>query len=280
MTGDFHNVVKHLRQPFYAATSKPSIRRNECEDPNKWEAKVACVDNFARSIAKCSWEAVSQCGNFAQEFEPTQEPRGTREDQETADFLTTRRSTLASPRCVGILTCECWEPIVPQSRSLHPVVVSQKLGAPEVVSEKIKVGGAPQAKWRPHRCLWWRKSGSPRIGGPGGLLRPSGDPTEVGVGESRGAPAQEDQVDPAKMVLGWTNSVAEVGVSPTERQVSACQDGCQDGLRPERSPAVRPLSVTVRLVGPRQSYPAEGQVSGVPQACGGCQQVRGVPREH
>ena len=46
-------------------------------------------------------------------------------------------------------------------------------------------------------------------------------------------------------------SVAEVGVSPTERQVSdACQDGCQDGLRPETSPTVGPLSVAVRLGSP------------------------------
>ena len=70
---------------------------------------------------------------------------------------------------------------------------------------------SPQAKWRP---------------------------TNVGGGESRGAPASEDQLDPAKMVLGWTNSVAEVGVSPTERQVSDCQDGLspqQWDLCPSRS---------------------------------------------
>ena len=93
---------------------------------------------------------------------------------------------------------------------------------------------------------WWNKSGATRTG-PSGLLRPSGD---VGGGESGGVPAQEEQVS------------------------DACQDGCQDGLRPEWSLAVGPLSVAVRLGGPQQSYPAEGQVSGVPQACGGCQQVR------
>ena len=79
------------------------------------------------------------------------------------------------------------------------------------------------------RSRRWAKSGSPR----------------------RGAPAQEDQVDPAKMFFfAGQASVTEVGVSPTERLVSdACQDGCRDGLRLERSPAVGPLSVAVRLGG-------------------------------
>ena len=68
-----------------------------------------------------------------------------------------------------------------------------------MVSEKKKSGSpshkrtkwSPQAKWQP---------------------------TKVGGRESWGTPTSEDQVDPAKMDMGWTNSIAEVGVSPTWRQ--------------------------------------------------------------
>ena len=72
-------------------------------------------------------------------------------------------------------------------------------------------------------------------------------PTEVGGGESRGAPAWEDQVDPAEMALGGSATDAcPLRRCPKQRDKSnACQDGCQDGLRPERSPAVGPLSVAV-----------------------------------
>ena len=52
------------------------------------------------------------------------------------------------------------------------------------------------------------------------------------------------------------------------------------GLGLRRATRMVPAAYLVRLGGPQQSYPAEGQVSGVPQACGGCQQVRGVPRVH
>ena len=129
-----------------------------------------------------------------------------------------------------------------------------------------------------HRSPWWRKSGSPRTEDQ---VVSSG---QVAIHRSRwwrksGSPPAPSGSRQDGFWAGQA-SVAEVGVSPTERQVSdACQDGCQDGLRPERSPAVGPLSVAVRL-GPRQSCQAEGQVSGVPQACGGCGQVRGVPRAH
>ena len=67
-------------------------------------------------------------------------------------------------------------------------------------------------------------------------------------------------MEPAKMVSRREG--------PVEGQASvACQDGCQDVSRPERSPAVGPMSVAcVRLCATMD--------------CGGYQQVRGVPREH
>ena len=126
-----------------------------------------------------------------------------------------------------------------------PTSVVEKVGEPLAQDQVVSSGQVAT-----HRSRWWRKSDGSRTGGPGGSR-------QDGFG---------------------LDSVAEVGVSPTEIQVSdACQDGCQDGLRPERSPAVGPLSVAVRLGGPRQSYPAEGQVLGVPQACGGCHKSVACP---
>ena len=146
----------------------------------------------------------------------------------------------------------------------------------------------PQAKWRPAEVGGRTSQGSPqdqvedqvvvgKIGEPpsAGQVATSRSRSVVGqVAKSRGQvprrgaprrtkwsqedqvvveqvpPAQEDQVDPAKIFFAGQASVAEVGVSPTERLVSdACQDGCRDGLRPERSPAVGLLSVAVRLGG-------------------------------
>ena len=140
-------------------------------------------------------------------------------------------------------------------------VVEKVRGAPD-----RRTKWCPKAKWRPaevgggeqsgeppgqedqvvssgqvatHRCRWWRKSGSPRTGGPSGLLKPSGDPP--------------------------MSVVEKVGEPPHRR--NKCPMRAKMVVKMERSLAVGPLSV-------QQSYPAEGQVSGVPQACGGCQQVR------
>ena len=109
-----------------------------------------------------------------------------------------------------------------------------------------------------------KKSGSPRIGGPGGLLGPSGNPTEVGGGESR-VPAQEKQVDPAKMVLldqlrcgGWGVPNREASVRCVPRWLSRWFEA---GEVPSSWTSVR----RGQAGGSLAELSGRGTVSGVPQ---------------
>ena len=68
---------------------------------------------------------------------------------------TARRSTFASPCCVGVLECESWQPTVQQSRSLQSGEPSVQLKSVEWRKKEKTCRGAPGLEHLCWQCTAW-----------------------------------------------------------------------------------------------------------------------------